>query len=77
MDWKTKSTHLNAIEKVWDILGRDIRQMQHLPKTIQELEQALIRELQEIPQATLRRLIKSMTSQCREFVHAHGDHTHC
>ena len=28
--------------------------MQHLPKTIQKLEQALIRELQEIPQATLR-----------------------
>ena len=70
MDWLAKSPHLNPTEEVWNILGRCIRQMEHLPKTIQELEQALIRELQEIPQATVRRLIKSITSRYREFIHA-------
>ena len=76
MDWPARSPDLNPVEHVWDILGRRIRQLQHPPQTIQELDQALIREWQAIPQATLRRLIRSMTTRCRECVRARGGHTH-
>ena len=42
MDWPVRSPDLNLIEHAWDILQRAISARPVLPRTLQELKDALV-----------------------------------
>ncbi|GFX58885.1 transposable element Tcb2 transposase [Trichonephila clavipes] len=44
MEWPAYSPDMNPIEHVWDALGRRVADRQPPPKTLQELERALLEE---------------------------------
>ena len=50
MDWPARSTNLNFIEHVWDVLGRRVRAANPPAAYLQELGQLLQQEWQAIPQ---------------------------
>ncbi|GFY20377.1 DDE_3 domain-containing protein [Trichonephila clavipes] len=50
MDWPVYSPDLNAIEHVWDILGRRIAALQAPPTSLPELWRASLDEWCNIPQ---------------------------
>ena len=76
MDWPARSTDLNPIEHLWDIMSRTIRRRHVAPQTVQELTDALIQVWEDIPQETIRRLNRGMPRRCRECIQARGGHTH-
>ncbi|GFU64752.1 transposable element Tcb2 transposase [Trichonephila clavipes] len=49
MEWPACSPDMNPIEHVWDALGRRVAGHQPPPKTLQELERALLEEWDGIP----------------------------
>ncbi|GFX72598.1 transposable element Tcb2 transposase [Trichonephila clavipes] len=53
----TFSPDMNAIEHVWDALGRRVAGRQPTLQTIQELERALLEEWYRIPQLVINSLI--------------------
>ncbi|GFW18858.1 transposable element Tcb2 transposase [Trichonephila clavipes] len=60
MEWPACSPDMNPIEHIWDALGRRVAGRQPLPKTLQELERALLEEWYRIPQLVINSLIDSM-----------------
>ncbi|GFU78659.1 transposable element Tcb2 transposase [Trichonephila clavipes] len=60
MDWPVYSPDLNAIEHVWDALGRRIAARLHHPENTQQLKQMLIEEWALLPQEMLHQLVLSM-----------------
>uniref|UniRef100_A0A8C4SSF1 Transposase n=1 Tax=Erpetoichthys calabaricus TaxID=27687 RepID=A0A8C4SSF1_ERPCA len=75
IDWPPRSSDLNPIEHLWDIMFRSIRRRQVAPQTVQELSDALVQIWEEIPQDTIRRLIRSMPRRCQACIQACGGHT--
>ena len=64
LPWPAVSPDMNPIEHVWDMLGRSIRQMNPRPRTVQDLQAALIDKRNNIPQRDLRTLCLSMRRRC-------------
>ncbi|GFV40640.1 transposable element Tcb2 transposase [Trichonephila clavipes] len=64
MEWSACSPDMNPIEHVWDVLGRRVAGRQPPPKTLQELETALLEEWDRIPQLVINSLIDSMPQRC-------------
>ena len=75
MDWPARSSDLNPIEHLWDMLSRRVRRRPHPPENVQNLTNALVQEWQAIPQNDIRRIIRSMPRRCQECVNARGGHT--
>ncbi|GFV15402.1 transposable element Tcb2 transposase [Trichonephila clavipes] len=75
MEWPTCSPDMNPIEHVWDALGRRVAGRQPSPKTLQELERALLEELDKIPQLVINSLIDSMLQRCSTLLADRGNHT--
>ncbi|GBM55119.1 hypothetical protein AVEN_208631-1 [Araneus ventricosus] len=50
MAWPARSSDLNPIENVWDMLGRRIAGRSVPPDTLHELQQALLQEWALLPQ---------------------------
>ena len=75
LPWTALSPDMNPIEHVWDILGRAIKAMNPAPRTVQELEAALIDKWENIPQRDLRTLCLSMRRRCTSLIAARGSHT--
>ena len=73
--WPAHSPDLNPIEHLWDILDRAIRARPRQPRTLAQLEQALIEEWNNIPQQRITRLIQSMRRRCEAVINARGHHT--
>ncbi|KAK6168186.1 hypothetical protein SNE40_022063 [Patella caerulea] len=57
--WPAKPLDLNAIEHVWDIIGRKVERRNPLPQNLGELDAAL-REWQRIPMEQFRNLVWGM-----------------
>ena len=76
MDLSARSTDLNPIEHILDIMSRSINQRHVAPQTVQELTDASIQVWEEIPQENIHRLNRSMPRCCREVLQAGGGHTH-
>ncbi|KAG2456868.1 TCB2 transposase, partial [Polypterus senegalus] len=75
IDWPPRSSDLNPIEHLWDIMFRSIRRRQVAPQTVQELSDALVQIWEDIPQDTIRRLIRSMPRRCQACIQSCGGHT--
>lgn len=75
MDWPARSPDLNPIEHAWDMLQHAISARAIQPRTLQELQNALVEEWARIPQYKIRTLITSMRRRCRAVINARGHHT--
>ena len=75
MDWPPRSPDLNRIELLWDLIGKRLHNRQHQPQTLQELEDALLKEWRVIPQETIRSLIRSMSRRYQAIYRARGGDT--
>ena len=60
LDWPACSPDLHPIDHLWDQLGRRIREHLNPPRSLDELELALIEEWRQIPEEIIRRLFLSM-----------------
>ncbi|GFS57344.1 transposable element Tc3 transposase [Trichonephila clavipes] len=74
MDWPERSLDLNAIEHVWDFIGRRLAARTLPPVTIQELRLALRDEWAAMPQQLIDTLILSMGRRCETCLAVRGDH---
>ncbi|GFX17959.1 transposable element Tcb2 transposase [Trichonephila clavipes] len=74
MDWPARCLNLNAIEHVWDFLGRRLAARTVPPVTIQELRLALQDEWAGMPQQLTETLIISMGRRCETCLAVRGDH---
>lgn len=70
-----KSPDLNVIEHLWDELDRRVRRRPVAPRTLHELEQALVQEWRSIPQRFILNYVVSMRQRCIHVVRAMGGHT--
>ncbi|GFV33695.1 transposable element Tcb2 transposase [Trichonephila clavipes] len=75
MEWLACSPDMNAIELVWDALGRRVAGRQPPPQTLQELEKALLEEWDRIPQLVINSLIDSMPHRYSTLLPIRGNHT--
>ncbi|GFV65356.1 transposable element Tcb2 transposase [Trichonephila clavipes] len=66
---------MNAIEHVWEALGSRIAGRQPPPRTLQELERALLEERDRIPQLVINSLIDSLPQWCSTLLAVRGNHT--
>ncbi|GFV43359.1 transposable element Tcb2 transposase [Trichonephila clavipes] len=62
MEWPACSPDMNPIEQVWDALGRRVADRQPPPKTLQELERALLEESSTVHEVCVRGVSKSRLS---------------
>lgn len=73
MEWVPYSCDMSPIEHLWDILGK--RVALRGPQNHRDLIRVLREEYEAIPQLQIRKLVRSMSSRCRECVYANGGHT--
>ncbi|GFW39838.1 transposable element Tcb1 transposase [Trichonephila clavipes] len=77
MEWPACSSDMNPIEQVWDALGRRVAGCQPPPKTLQELERALLEEWDRIPQLVINSLIDSMPQRATgAAIYRKQNHSH-
>jgi hypothetical protein len=75
LPWPTRSSDLNPIEHVWDMLGRRVRQHRSSPQTLQDLRNVLIEEWDNISQEEVTNLISSMPQRLEAVIRARGGNT--
>ena len=75
MDWPAISPDMSPIEHVWDDLGRRVHSRRPPPRTVPELQQALLDEWANLPQHRISALILSMRRRCVACVGANGSYT--
>lgn len=74
MEWPALSPDLNPIEHLWDYLGRQVAALSPPPRSLDELEQGLLRVWSSLPISVSDNLIVSMESRCRQCIAARGGH---
>ena len=67
LPWPAYSPDMSAIEHVWDLLDRQVRQRVAIPGNVHQLRTALQEEWDNIPQATIDNLAVSMRRRCRPY----------
>lgn len=75
LDWPPRSPDLNPIEHLWDMLNRQLRNIQPPPASLNEVEQMLVEIWREIDQDQIRRLISSMSRRCEAVIRSRGGNT--
>ena len=75
MQWPSLSPDLNPIEHFWDMLQREINDVQPPPANLADLHQAIIQAWARIPQPAVNRLVHSMRRRCQAVLAARGGHT--
>ena len=74
LDWPSRSPDLNPIEHVWEELGRRVRQQVNPPKTLGDLECALVEQWRRLPQAVFTNVLRSTRRRCVAVRDARGGH---
>ena len=74
LHWPARSPDLSPIERLWDHLGRQVREC-HDVNNIPDLERALQAEWVRIPWQVIRKLICSMRQHCLAVLATNGGHT--
>jgi hypothetical protein len=60
MIWPARSSDLNPIEHVWDMVGRRVKVRTSAPANLRDLTAAVNQEWQEIDQAVIQDLFEGM-----------------
>ena len=76
MQWPAMSPDMNPIEHIWDELGRRIRR-HNVPRNINELANALVREWNNLPNLLIQRYVNSMRRRVETLIGARGGHNRC
>lgn len=75
LDWPPRSPDLNPIEHLWDQMGRQLRDHQPLPASLDDVEN-FVREIWvNIDQQKIRRLVQSMGRRCQAVIESRGRNT--
>ncbi|GBO41580.1 hypothetical protein AVEN_116122-1 [Araneus ventricosus] len=74
MEWPAQSPDLNPIEHLWDYLGRQVAALSPPPRSLDEMEQGLLRVWSSLPISVSDNLIDSMESRCRQCIQVRGGH---
>jgi transposase len=75
LDWVAQSPDLNPIENLWNYLDYQVRKRKPLPKSKQELINAIKEEWKKISIETLHSLILSLPNRINAVIKAKGGHT--
>ncbi|GBM81809.1 hypothetical protein AVEN_12916-1 [Araneus ventricosus] len=73
LELPTHSPDLNPIEHLWDYFGRQVAALSP-PRSLDELEQGLLRVWSSLPISVSDNLIDSMESRCRQCIQVRGGH---
>ena len=73
--WPAKFPDLNVIEHLWDRMKRDISALGPPPRTVQQLQRAVINSWNTIPQHVIQALVRSMRRRCNAVIDAVGSYT--
>lgn len=75
LDWPPRSPDLNPIEHLWDYVGRQLRNHQPLPASMDDVEY-IVRDIWDnIDQDLIRRLVSSMSHRCQAVIRSRGGNT--
>ncbi|GFS69292.1 transposable element Tc3 transposase [Trichonephila clavipes] len=74
MEWPARSPDLNAIEHLWDYLGREVAALNPPPMSLHELKQGLLCVWSSLPIPVSDNLINSMGNRCRQCIQVRGGH---
>ncbi|GBN05549.1 hypothetical protein AVEN_148409-1 [Araneus ventricosus] len=74
MEWPAQSPDLNPINLNPDYLGRQVAALSPPPRSLDELEQGLLRVWFSFPISVSDNLIDSMESRCRRCIQIKGGH---
>ncbi|GBM80461.1 hypothetical protein AVEN_57299-1 [Araneus ventricosus] len=74
MEWPAQSPDLNPIEHLRDYLGRQVAALSPPTRSLDELEQGLLRVWSSLPISVSDNLIDSMESRCRQCIQVRGGH---
>ncbi|GFX84874.1 DDE_3 domain-containing protein [Trichonephila clavipes] len=77
MEWPARSPELNPIDYLWDYLGRKVAALSLPPRSLEEVEQSLLRVRSSLPISVTDNLIDSMEIRCRQCIQAKGEHIPC
>ncbi|GFX23943.1 transposable element Tcb2 transposase [Trichonephila clavipes] len=75
MEWPACYPGMNAIEHVWDALGRRVADRKTPPQTLQELKRTVLEEWDRIPQLVINSCSDSMPQRWSTFLAVRGNHT--
>uniref|UniRef100_A0AAZ3PDI9 Tc1-like transposase DDE domain-containing protein n=1 Tax=Oncorhynchus tshawytscha TaxID=74940 RepID=A0AAZ3PDI9_ONCTS len=75
LPWPAKSSDLNPIEHVWDLLDQRVKARVIPPRNVWELAGALVEEWGNISQQALAKLVQSMRRRGTAVLNAAGGHT--
>ena len=76
IDWPARSPDLKCIEHMWDIVYRQVSASVNPPRSVQELEIAVVQAWTNVPQLKIWALVQSMSNRCRECLDSRVGHTH-
>ncbi|GBM27373.1 hypothetical protein AVEN_120958-1 [Araneus ventricosus] len=74
MEWPAQSPRMNPIEHLWDYLGRQVAALSPPPRSLDELEQGLLRVWCSLSISVSDNLIGSMESRCFQYIQVRGGH---
>ena len=75
IDSPSRSPDLNCIEHMWDIVYRQVSASAYPPRSVQELEIAVVQAWTNVSQQQIQTLVQSMPNRCRECLDSRGGHT--
>ncbi|KRT86322.1 hypothetical protein AMK59_2720, partial [Oryctes borbonicus] len=77
LSWPTRSSDLNPMGRIWDMIGLQIQQHSQPTDSFEDLWYRVERAWMEIPQSTIQRLFNSMPRRIAAVIAANGDYTRC
>ncbi|GFY35754.1 transposable element Tcb2 transposase [Trichonephila clavipes] len=75
MSWPANSPDLNPIQRIWDMLGRQMTALSHPPSSVTELKRALQEAWNRLSPQLINRLLASTVNRCAACLAVRGDHT--
>uniref|UniRef100_A0A3Q3JTD4 Transposase Tc1-like domain-containing protein n=1 Tax=Monopterus albus TaxID=43700 RepID=A0A3Q3JTD4_MONAL len=75
LTWPPNSPDLNPVEHLWDVLEKQIQDMEASPHSLQDLKDLLMTSWCQIPEDTFRGLVESMPQRVRAVLAEQGGPT--
>ena len=75
MDWAPYRPDMNSIERIWDEIGRGLKEMDPHPVNLRQLGDVVQNLWQQIPLERVQTLVSSMPRRVRALINARGSCT--